>query len=116
MAENDSVLTWMPLALSATSMPLACQKRVFRRTKRSYGAFTNTRTLNPLPSSSSSYAITSPTSSRRKYTGVPKVIEPRLSARNLYSLPGRPAVSTGGTSSPTKLRRAAFDSPSSRPM
>ncbi|MNT38108.1 hypothetical protein D3C72_1742900 [compost metagenome] len=54
MVASDCVRSVKPLALSCASMPLACQKRVFMPTNLSYGAFTNTRSVTPRPSPSSS--------------------------------------------------------------
>ena len=64
--KTDCVCTVRPLADSDTSIPLACQKRVFGLTYWSYGARTNILTVRNLPSLSSSYDATSPTCSRRK--------------------------------------------------
>ena len=61
----DSVLIFTPLASRVRSTPLACQKMELVLTYRSKGARMKTFMVTPLPSRSSSVAITCPTCMRR---------------------------------------------------
>src|SRR5262245_2831119 len=111
---SDCVSTRMPLASTLTSMPLACQKRVFVLTYWSKGALMNAVTFTP--SRSSSTPVTWPAGRRRKYTGEPTSSDPALAPRRTSGVPGLSPATTGGASSPTNSRRLFSDLPAPTPM
>ena len=62
---SDCVFSFSPLESSRRSTPLACHQREFSPTYWSYGAFTNTLKVTPVPSLSSEKPTTWPTCTRR---------------------------------------------------
>ena len=113
---SDSVLIFTPLALKDASMPLAFQKRVPSWTRWSNGAFTKIRVVTKSSVGSSWEETTRPTSMRRKKTGEPTLIAPAPVDRNSKKRPGSWAVTTGGSSRPTKCRLRLPSRTGSTPM
>ena len=112
----DCVRTWRPLAVSDTSIPLACQKRVFRAYVLVVGRPHEYLDRQELAILVELVRGDLPTCSRRKEYGVPVSSDPRSGVLRMKKRPGTSPVTIGSAFERDKVAFLSFDVPISRPM